>query len=148
MHPQGGEFGDGPALSRRCGGVPIDLCSLFSNLLDNAIRACTQLPPEQTRRIRLTVGMQGDDMLVRCDNPATKGLGPRPEYSFEAVAASITQQLQEGSARICLKFSDDGQLLEAQYDLFTQQRIYELLSVDSVTYYTDAGTNQYLYIDD
>lgn len=70
-----------------------------------------------------------------------------PEYSFDAVAASITQQMQQGSDRICLKFSDYGQLLEAQYDLFTQQRIYELLSVDSVTYYTYGGTNQYLYID-
>lgn len=60
---------------------PIGLCSLFSNLLDNAIRACTQLPPEQSRRIRLTVGMQGDYMLVRCDNPATKGPGAHPEGS-------------------------------------------------------------------
>lgn len=60
---------------------PIDLCSLFSNLLDNAIRACTQLPPEQSRRIRLTVGMQGDYMLVRCDNPAAKGPEAHPEGS-------------------------------------------------------------------
>ena len=70
-----------------------------------------------------------------------------PEYSFEAVAASITRQLQEGSDRICLKFSDYGQLLSAEDDLFSQQRLYELISVDTVTYYIDGGTNLYLYID-
>ena len=57
---------------------PIDLCSVFSNLMDNAIRACTQLPPEQ-RRITLTAGMRGDYLVVRCENPAAKAPGPLPE---------------------------------------------------------------------
>lgn len=57
---------------------PIDLCSVFSNLMDNAIRACTQLPPEQ-RHITLTAGMKGDYLVVRCENPAAKAPGPLPE---------------------------------------------------------------------
>lgn len=57
---------------------PIDLCSVFSNLMDNAIRACTQLPPEQ-RHITLTAGMKGDYLVVRCENPAAKAPGLLPE---------------------------------------------------------------------
>jgi len=57
---------------------PIDLCSVFSNLMDNAIRACTQLPPEQ-RRITLTSGVRGDYLVVRCENPAAKAPGVLPE---------------------------------------------------------------------
>ena len=37
--------------------APLDLCSIFANLLDNAIRACTQLPSEQPRCIDLNVAM-------------------------------------------------------------------------------------------
>ncbi|MGN0202920.1 MAG: GHKL domain-containing protein [Coprococcus sp.] len=59
----------------------IDLCSAFSNLLDNAIRACIQLPPEKTRIITLNVGIQGDYLIIRCDNPAKKAPGERPEGS-------------------------------------------------------------------
>ena len=52
--------------------APIDLCSIFANLLDNAIRACVQLTPGQPRKIELNVAVQGDYLLVRCDNPAVK----------------------------------------------------------------------------
>ena len=48
---------------------PIDLCRVFSNLLDNAIHATARLPDEQ-RVIALHVGMQGDYLIIRCDNPA------------------------------------------------------------------------------
>lgn len=48
----------------------IDLCSIFSNLLDNAIRACVELPPGNPHIITLHVGVQGDYLIVRCDNPA------------------------------------------------------------------------------
>ncbi len=57
---------------------PIDLCSVFSNLMDNAIRACGQLPQEE-RNITITSGMQGDYLIVRCENPAAKAPGPVPE---------------------------------------------------------------------
>lgn len=59
----------------------IDLCSVFANLLDNAIRACTHLSQEKSRCIELSVRVQGDYMAVRCDNPAIKAPGERPEGS-------------------------------------------------------------------
>lgn len=48
----------------------IDLCSVFSNLLDNAIRACNHFTQEENKRIDLTVRTQGGYILVRCDNPS------------------------------------------------------------------------------
>lgn len=46
----------------------IDLCSLFSNLLDNAANAVQSLPVEQ-REIKLSSRMNGDVLMVRCENP-------------------------------------------------------------------------------
>lgn len=57
---------------------PIDLCSVFSNLMDNAIRACGQLP-RSDRRITLTAGLKGEHLVIRCENPAAKAPGPLPE---------------------------------------------------------------------
>lgn len=61
--------------------TPIDLCSIFANLLDNAIRACTHLPPERAREIELSVAVQGDYLLIRCDNPSIKAPGKHAEGS-------------------------------------------------------------------
>lgn len=60
---------------------PIDLCSIFSNLLDNAIRACTHLPTEVIRGIEISCRIQGDYLLIRCANKATKAPGKKPEGS-------------------------------------------------------------------
>lgn len=57
----------------------IDLCSVFSNLLDNAIRACNHFTQEENKRIDLTVRTQGGYVLVRCDNPSLKAPGAQPE---------------------------------------------------------------------
>lgn len=57
----------------------IDLCSVFSNLLDNAIRACNHFTQEENKRIDLTVRTQGGYILVRCDNPSLKAPGAQPE---------------------------------------------------------------------
>ena len=58
--------------------TPVDLCSIFSNLLDNAIRACSQLPEDQ-RVIQLSVNTRENYLLIRCVNPAKKAPGSRPE---------------------------------------------------------------------
>lgn len=49
----------------------IDLCSVFGNILDNAIRACSALPSDTPRTILLTAAMQGDYLIIRCDNPTS-----------------------------------------------------------------------------
>lgn len=43
-------------------------CSLFGNLLDNAIEAVQKLP-EPERKIRLSVGRQMDMLCIYCENP-------------------------------------------------------------------------------
>ena len=64
--------------SEKCSVAPLDLCSIFSNLLDNAIRACEELP-EERRTIDLSARNQGDYLLIRCDNPAEEAHGHRPK---------------------------------------------------------------------
>lgn len=51
---------------------PIDLCSIFSNILDNGIRACLHLPEKQSRTITITAGYLGDYLIIRCRNPSCK----------------------------------------------------------------------------
>lgn len=50
-----------------------ELCSLFSNILDNAVEACKALPPEREKRIRLTVRVQNSYLIVSCKNTALHG---------------------------------------------------------------------------
>lgn len=45
-----------------------DLCSIFGNILDNAIEACEKLPPEK-RYINLKVKRQLDMICIICENP-------------------------------------------------------------------------------
>lgn len=58
------------------GNLPLpgsDLCSLFSNILDNAVEACKELPPDYEKCIRLTVRVQNNYLIVTCKNPAIHG---------------------------------------------------------------------------
>lgn len=50
-----------------------DLCSLFSNILDNAVDACRALPPEHEKCIYLAVRVQNNYLIVTCKNPALHG---------------------------------------------------------------------------
>ena len=45
------------------------LCSIFGNILDNAIQACRKCAPSSAPDIRLRVGCQAGFLLVNCDNP-------------------------------------------------------------------------------
>ena len=49
------------------------LCSLFSNILDNAVEACEALPPEEERRIRLAVWVKNNYLIVNCGNTTLDG---------------------------------------------------------------------------
>ena len=57
----------------------IDLCSLFSNLLDNAANAVRSLPAEQ-RRITLSAQVNGEVLTVRCENPYDSDQQPLPAH--------------------------------------------------------------------
>ena len=54
----------------------MDLCRIFGNLLDNAIRAC-----ESGQVIYLTSGVLGEYLMINCENPALKAPGEIPEGS-------------------------------------------------------------------
>jgi signal transduction histidine kinase len=49
---------------------PTHLCSLFSNLLDNAISACRQTKDSEAATIRLTAMTDGDYLFVKTVNPS------------------------------------------------------------------------------
>ena len=68
---------EGVSLDSRCS-VPsdlplayIDLCSLFSNLLDNAGRAASQASGTD-RTVHISSQLQGDVFTVRCENPISE----------------------------------------------------------------------------
>ena len=48
---------------------PLDLCSVFTNLLDNAIRAAKDSGVEEPE-VRLTAAMEGDYLFIKTVNPA------------------------------------------------------------------------------
>lgn len=50
----------------------LDLCILIGNLLDNAIEACTELPPEE-RLIRIYMEMKGNYLYLALTNTAKGG---------------------------------------------------------------------------
>ncbi len=50
---------------------PLHLCSIFSNLLDNALEALSELPPEQ-RSFEMHAEIKGAYLFVRVKNTATK----------------------------------------------------------------------------
>ena len=54
----------------------MDLCRIFGNLLDNAIRAC-----ESGQAIHLTSGVLGNYLVINCENPTSKAPGETPEGS-------------------------------------------------------------------
>ena len=53
-----------------------DVTSLLMNLLDNAVEACRRIPDASKRWICLSVGMEEDSLVLRCENGR---LGPPPE---------------------------------------------------------------------
>lgn len=55
---------------------PLHMCSIFSNLLDNAIEAVTELKEEE-RKIKISAEINGYYLLVKVTNPTTKAYANR-----------------------------------------------------------------------
>lgn len=53
---------------------PSDLCSVFSNILDNAIEACQKIPAENKPFLSLSASTLHGYLVVRCENSALSGL--------------------------------------------------------------------------
>jgi len=56
------------------------LCSIFSNLMDNAIHACCRLSPEEKRRIELRCRPVNDYLFIQCENPVPKTRNLRSSF--------------------------------------------------------------------
>ena len=71
--------------------LPIEklhLCSLFSNILDNAISACRALPPEE-RKIQLSAALDGGFLMIREENP----LPPVPPQKGHGLGMKILNSI-------------------------------------------------------
>lgn len=68
----------------------IDLCSVFSNVLDNAIRACTVLPPAQ-RVIELCASIDCGILFIRAENPLPKAAVPKGKGLGTLILKQIAQ---------------------------------------------------------
>ena len=71
-----------------------DLCSLFSNLLDNAANAVEPLDP-QDKTISLSSGLEGNVFTVRCRNPypGEESLRPSHRPDGHGLGLSILEDL-------------------------------------------------------
>lgn len=52
-----------------------DLCTLLSNLLDNAVEACQRLPAEADRFVSLSITLRRELLLITCSNSAPPHAG-------------------------------------------------------------------------
>lgn len=78
---------DGPAL-----------CSLFGNLLDNAVEACIRLP-EDERVIRCRAGCRGGYLVVEAENPLPPPLDEAARQSRVRAGRGLGLEILSGIAR-------------------------------------------------
>lgn len=80
------------------------LCSLFSNVLDNAVHACLALPPRQ-RWIRCTAACRGPYLVLREENPwdpaAPVHAGPSSGHGYGLRILSELARRCDGSVEVC-----------------------------------------------
>ena len=62
----------------------IDICSVFSNVLDNALHACRELPEGNKREITLRVEYRHPVMRIKCRNSAISEIEPRSILDLSA----------------------------------------------------------------
>ena len=71
---------------------PLNVCSIFSNLLDNAIEAVKALP-EGERRINVHGEMKGNYLFVKVENPATKEHAQRKRRKDRGYGTQILEDI-------------------------------------------------------
>lgn len=63
--------------------LPMHLCSIFSNILDNAIAACRKLQSAAKPEIRISSRTDGDYLFIKATNPSDKpGAKPAPGRGY------------------------------------------------------------------
>ena len=71
---------------------PLNMCSIFSNLLDNAIEAVEALP-ENKRKISVHGEMKGNYLFVKVENPATKEHAQRKRRKERGYGTQILEDI-------------------------------------------------------
>lgn len=75
-----------------------DLCSVFSNLLDNAIDACRAMPSGAAHRtVSVRADVRGDYLFIRVSNPARQEYIERPGKMGHGLGREIVGRI----ARAC-----------------------------------------------
>lgn len=52
---------------------PVDLCIILGNLFDNAFEACSSIPLETKRYIKVEIKQRENSLIIRMENPRTAG---------------------------------------------------------------------------
>jgi len=81
-------------LSEDCGIDALHLCSVFSNLLDNALNACQNIPDGV---ITLTALRKGDYLHIKCINPSPKNGSTRTGSGYGTRILSDIAEQYDGS---------------------------------------------------
>ena len=71
---------------------PLHLCSIFSNLLDNALEALVELPEEE-RRLGLAAEMKGAYLFVRVRNTASRSHALRKHRKGRGYGTQILEEI-------------------------------------------------------
>lgn len=69
-----------------------DLCSIFTNLIDNAAEACLELPDKE-RRVTVQAGTNGSYLYIRVQNPALASHAARPARPGHGLGTRILREL-------------------------------------------------------
>ncbi len=72
-----------------------DLCTVLSNMLDNAVGACAALPADRRRYIRLTLHRNGGVLFLGCRNPKPEGGGKKEESRRHYGLANIRETAEK-----------------------------------------------------
>ena len=73
---------------------PLHLCSLFSNLIDNALEALAEIPQER-RELELNAEMKGAYLFVKARNASEKSHAVRKRRKGRGYGTQILQELAE-----------------------------------------------------
>ena len=73
---------------------PMHLCSVFSNLMDNAIRGVEDLK-EKEAQIHLTARMSGDYLFIKTTNPTSAKTTNKPSAKGHGYGTGILKSIAE-----------------------------------------------------
>ena len=86
------------------------LCSIFTNLLDNAIEACEALP-EPERSLTILTNARGEYLCIRVENSCTEAHAGRPRRKGHGLGLPITSEIVQNYGGDLRTEYKDGQFV-------------------------------------